>query len=352
MSLWVAFCCLLWVAVLGVSAHAQPLSIRLGGVSTILFDDGETQILFDGYFSRISTSRKLTGRIAPDLKRIARGMETLGVLQSGCTVEAQSGDCLAAQETRLKAVIPFHGHYDHALDSPFVAAIAGADLIADTSVRRIWYASRAIARGTPLADRFSIERLVSLDGVLDDESLRYGAFTIKLFATPHYKPPFVSLAKGVTPAGTRFPVGAADLREGTSIGAVVSHGDVTVLLISSAGDPVDRVRDLEIDADLVLLGVSGTGLPGWSAYRKRYWRNTVVASCAETVIPIHWDRDSVPVVTGTDFIAGTEQQTFGTIEKYKALAAADSIRVWQPEPVVEHTVGPASAPVACSYPRK
>ena len=48
---------------------AGPLGVTFLGVSTLLFDDGASAILFDGFFSRPSLLRVGLGRIAPDEAR-------------------------------------------------------------------------------------------------------------------------------------------------------------------------------------------------------------------------------------------------------------------------------------------
>src|SRR5688572_10083749 len=67
---------------------ARGLTVTFLGVSTLLFDDGETAILTDGFFSRPGLFSVLT-RIAPDSVIIQQALDRAGI-------------------TRLAAVIPVH----------------------------------------------------------------------------------------------------------------------------------------------------------------------------------------------------------------------------------------------------
>ena len=96
----------------------SPLKVRFVGVATLLFDDGETAWMTDGFFSRPSLARVLFTRIEPDRAAIERGLQRLGV-------------------TKLAAVVPVHSHYDHAMDAPLVAMQTGATLIGSASTLNV-----------------------------------------------------------------------------------------------------------------------------------------------------------------------------------------------------------------------
>jgi hypothetical protein len=52
------------------SPIGHQVKVSFFGVSTLLFDDGETQILIDGFFSRPSMRRVLFTKMASDTARI------------------------------------------------------------------------------------------------------------------------------------------------------------------------------------------------------------------------------------------------------------------------------------------
>src|SRR3970040_1228357 len=95
----------------------RGLTVTFLVVSTLLFDDGETAIMTDGFFTRPGLFSVIT-RIRPDSVRIMRTLERAGI-------------------TRLAAVIPVHSHYDHAMDAPYVAKWTGAELVGSSSTAQI-----------------------------------------------------------------------------------------------------------------------------------------------------------------------------------------------------------------------
>jgi len=92
------------------------------GVTTLLFDDGETQILIDGFFSRPSLYDVLLDRpIDNDAPMVNYAMDEFRMRQ-------------------LAAIIPVHSHYDHAMDIGAVARRSSASVLGSES-------SANIARG-------------------------------------------------------------------------------------------------------------------------------------------------------------------------------------------------------------
>ena len=129
------FLCALWLLTkpsmseIGI-AYAQPaeagqtLTVTWFGVTTLLIDDGVTQILIDGYFSRPGLlDIALERMIEPDLAAIKGMLSRFEI-------------------NRLEAVIPVHSHFDHALDSAEIAKQTGAQLMGSTTSANIAAGSR------------------------------------------------------------------------------------------------------------------------------------------------------------------------------------------------------------------
>jgi len=112
---------------LPAASTASPVRVSFAGVSTLMFDDGETKFITDGFFTRPGLSRLLLARIATDERAVDAGLARLGA-------------------DRLAAVVVLHGHYDHAMDAPSVARRTGALLVGDESALNV-------ARGAGLASR-------------------------------------------------------------------------------------------------------------------------------------------------------------------------------------------------------
>jgi L-ascorbate metabolism protein UlaG (beta-lactamase superfamily) len=94
------------------------VTVRFSGTATLLFSDGQTQWMTDGWFTRPGPLRLLAGKISPDLQAIEQGLANNHV-------------------TTLAAVLPLHSHYDHAMDAPEVARRTGAQLLGSESTANI-----------------------------------------------------------------------------------------------------------------------------------------------------------------------------------------------------------------------
>lgn len=261
------------------------LSVRFAGTTTLLFDDGETRWMVDGWFSRPPLWQMLFSDIAPDVDAIASGLQRMQV------------DALAA-------VIPVHSHYDHAMDSPEVARRTGAQLIGSA-------ASANIARGWGLAE----ERIRV---VADGEIVALGDFRITFIASrhmPYTNPDMVArlITDSEIPEPLVPPASAFDYKLGKAYVLHVEHPLGNALVVGSAGFVPGQLEGLEVD--VVFLGVGGLG--GQSPdYREQYWRHTVAAVQPARVIPVHWDSLTGPLdgpFTGevriAGLVAGGEAQT-------------------------------------------
>lgn len=261
----------------------QP-SITWVGVTTFLVDDGRSQVLFDGFFSRPD---KISAGIAPDLERIQGSLEQLEVRSSGCTQTIQK--CPTEDHTGLELIIPFHGHFDHALDSPAISSITGATLVSDNSVESINFATRQF-----LGDRFPPTKVVPVEAVpqiFKSEGLKVGGISVRLFETPHVHSIASKFASGVTEKELSFPARVTSLKEGKSFSALVTHKDAEILIVPSAGSITDEFTSQKVSASTVILGI---GLAGWKSKDELefLWLNAVkrVGACKVTLV--HWDNAS------------------------------------------------------------
>jgi L-ascorbate metabolism protein UlaG (beta-lactamase superfamily) len=234
------------------------VTVRYTGTSTLLFSDGETDWMVDGWFSRFGPLELALGQIAPDHDAITRGLER-------------------NQVDRLAAVIPVHSHFDHAMDSPEVARRTGAVLLGSESTANI-------ARGWGLDEN-------QIRIAVDRQPVQVGRFTITLIPTRHFEFPNPAMAEQALsdPDITEPlipPVDASEYRVGQPYAIHVSHPRGRWLIQGSAGY-IERGLS-GYDADVVFLGIGGLGLQT-KEYREAYWHETVTTIGATRVIPIHWD---------------------------------------------------------------
>jgi L-ascorbate metabolism protein UlaG (beta-lactamase superfamily) len=236
-------------------AAAEGVKVRFGGVSTLVFDDGETAWMTDGFFSRPGVLQTFTGTIGPDAARIEAGLKQLGV-------------------TRLAAVVPVHSHYDHAMDSPLVAQRTGALLIGSESTLNI---------GRGLSLKAEQMRVVNPGDVVT-----LGKFSLRFIASRHSPTPY---SDGVTQelieAPLVPPARATAYREGAVWSIAVTHASGASFLVQGSAGIVPGAL-AGVRADTVFLGTGTLGKKD-AAYRAAYWNETVKAVGAKRVIVIHWD---------------------------------------------------------------
>jgi len=231
------------------------------GVTTLLFDDGDTQILVDGFITRPSLFESLTGkRVTSDAPMINYVMNEFGM-------------------RRLAAIIPAHSHYDHAMDIGAIANRSSASILGSESTANI-------ARGYGVPE----DQIVVVEAGAPYE---FGNFVVTLIPSAHAP---IGLRGEVPLAGTvdeplELPAPISAWREGKSYSIVISHPQGTTLVQGSAGyreGALDAVQ-----ADVVMLGVGlleGLGRD----YAERYWQALVTSTGAKRVFPVHFDDQTRP----------------------------------------------------------
>ncbi|GAA5143964.1 MBL fold metallo-hydrolase [Nocardioides marinquilinus] len=231
------------------------LAVTFLGVSTLLLDDGRSAILFDGYFSRPSLARVLATRISPDPQRIDAALTRLGF---GPTAR------------QLKAVLPVHSHFDHALDAAVVARRTGAVLVGGESTANV-------GRGGGLDPH-------RIHVVQPGAAARFGAFTVTHVVSDHCPPDRFpgAIATPVVP-----PARARAYRCGEAWSILVEHASGRTVLVQGSAGFVPGALDGR-RADVVYLGVGQLGVHP-DGYLRDYWHHTVRAVGARRVVLTHWD---------------------------------------------------------------
>jgi L-ascorbate metabolism protein UlaG (beta-lactamase superfamily) len=233
-------------------AGSTGYGVTFLGVASLLFDDGSSALMTDGFFSRPGLRSVLVGRVAPDHGRIDAGLERAGV-------------------DRLEAVVPVHTHYDHVLDSAVVAERTGAVLLGGTSAANV-------GRGHGLPS----ERVVVAEpGV----TTRWGHYDVTMIPSEHCPP---DRYPGRIDAPVVPPARVAAYRCGEAWSILVEHrpSQRRALVMGSAGYREGALRGQE--AEVVYLGVGQLGIQT-DAYIRRYWQGTVRTVGARRVVLIHWD---------------------------------------------------------------
>lgn len=237
-------------------ARPDAVTVTWLGVSTLLFDDGETQILIDGFFSRPSVADILF-----DVPVQSNAAEINFILDE-------------YEMRRLAAIIPVHSHFDHAMDIGAIANRSSASILGSESIAQI-------ARGAGVPE----DQIAVID---NDGLFTFGEFTVTMIDSAHAPIGWggaVPFAGEITkPLALPAPVSA--WRSGKSYSIIVAHAQGTTLIQGSAGflpGALDRVR-----ADVVMLGTWGLDSLGYE-HAEQYWLASVTSTGAKRILPIHFE---------------------------------------------------------------
>ena len=226
------------------------------GVTTVLIDDGETQILIDGFFSRPTLADGLLRRpVSNDAATINFALHEFGM-------------------RNLAAVIPVHSHFDHAMDVGEIALRSKASVLGSESTANI-------ARGAGVPE----EQVVV---ATPDETYTFGEFSVRLVESMHGP---IGWRGSVPLPGTideplEFPAPIQAMRLGAAYTVVIEHPGGTTVVQGSSGFIEDALQG--ISADLVMICSYGLTSLGRD-YAEKYWQEIVTTTGAKAVIPMHFD---------------------------------------------------------------
>ncbi len=241
--------------------RGDAVTVTWLGISTLLFDDGETQVLVDGAFTRVSPLDVISyRRVKSDIATINYALSTFSI-------------------DHLAAIIPVHSHHDHAMDVGHVANRTSAVVLGSESTANI-------VRGADVpVNQYQI--------LADGETRQFGEFTIKLVASIHA--PIGSknqeIFPGIIERPLRQPARISEYRTGVAWSVFLNHPRGTTLVQASSGF-IEGKLDGET-ADVVMLGIAGLADLG-REYTAAFWNETVAATGATRVISIHHDDFTAP----------------------------------------------------------
>lgn len=250
-----------WETSMVASEPGNAVTATWLGTSTVLFDDGETQILIDGAFTRVGAlDTLLLNRVSSDVATINYALAKF-------------------QMNRLAAIVPVHSHFDHAMDVGHVANRTSAVVLGSESTANI-------VRGADVpVDQYQI--------LGDGEVRQFGDFTIKLIASVHA--PIGTgereVFTGIIDIPLRQPARISEYRTGVTWAVLLGHPRGATLIQGSGGFVEGKLH--RETADVVMLGLGRVASLG-PEYMQSYWDETVIATGASRVIAIHHDDYTAP----------------------------------------------------------
>ncbi|MGB8695999.1 MAG: MBL fold metallo-hydrolase [Acinetobacter sp.] len=234
---------------------SSSLQVKFFGVSTLLFDDGVTQILIDGFFSRPSLYQVLFQKIQSQPELI-RQMIQQQHLQ------------------RTQAIFVTHSHYDHALDIGELARqLPHTKIIGSNS-------SLNIARGGHVTE----QQLIQVQPL---HALSFGEFKATAIASQHTSPTAVNNDLGEEISQPlQLPARFSQFKEGHSFDYLIEHQGHKILVKASTGAVPDQLKNLKVDT--LFLGIAQLSRQS-KEFQQNYLDQTLRTLKPKVVIPIHWD---------------------------------------------------------------
>lgn len=248
------------------SIQKGKIRVTFLGTTSILLDDGETQVLTDGFFTRPSLWKTAFTKIESDPVTLTSVLEK-------------------AKINRLKGIFVCHSHYDHAMDAPFVAKYTKSKLYGSNSTINV-------GLGAGL-DKENMEEFQV------GKPIKLGKFTITVLESKH-TPPFRILGK-TNATDPNFPnittplvppVKALEYIEGGTFDFFIQHGK-NKIVIKSSTNFVKGAYD-KIKADVLFLGIAQLSLQP-KPFQEEYFEETIQKLNPKLIIPIHWDNFFKPL---------------------------------------------------------
>ncbi|MEB2302352.1 MBL fold metallo-hydrolase [Lysinibacillus xylanilyticus] len=229
------------------------------GTSSLLFDDGNTQLMIDGFISRPPLLKMLPfSNVKTDTNTVNKVFNKIGI-----------------DNNKLQGLFIAHTHYDHALDLAYIAKQTGTHVYGSESAINIGLGNSINTK------QMSIYEV--------NKAMQFGNFTVTVLQSKH-SPTFDEGEKIKEPL--KQPAKALDYHEDSSYDFLITHHHKTFFVKPSANyieGALDGIR-----ADVLFLGIGVLGAQDQD-FQNMYYEQTVQKVHPKLIIPIHWDDFNKPL---------------------------------------------------------
>lgn len=235
------------------------VKVSFYGVSTLLVDDGTTQILIDGFFSRPGMLKALFTDLSSDTVQIAR--------------------CLGEfKMDRVEAVFVTHSHYDHAFDAGYVANLTGAMLYGSESTLNVGRGS-----GTP-------ENQLQL--FQPNVDLTIGDFIVRVVPSRHSPGNALNDDGVIISTPMRQPASMKAYAEGGAYDFLITHSSKKIYIKPSPNFIPGALDSLDVDA--LFIGIATVTKNG-EEFANQFYQENITSLQPSVIVPIHWDNFFGPI---------------------------------------------------------
>jgi len=242
----------------------KKMKVTFFGTTTLLFDDGKDQILFDAHMTRPSLMKYIFGSAPTDREVVDRKLQLNHV-------------------DRLKAIFISHSHHDHVMDAPYIAHQTKAVIYGSSSALNV-------AKGGGIPE----EKLVQFQA---NETYEVGGYRIKVIPSIHSKPTIINNDLGQTiDEPLRQPARLRDYKEGGSFDFYVEAENKKIMIRPSFNYIEGQMDGYQ--ADVLFLGVAGLQKADAKTEQK-FYEETIEKLDPKLVIPLHWDNFFSPLTKPT-----------------------------------------------------
>lgn len=256
------------------------------GTSSLLFDDGKTQLLIDGYFSRPRMLPLLFSEIKSDTALIDERLREFGI-------------------NRLKGIFVTHSHVDHVFDVAYTTRKTGATLYGSISTLNV-------GKGGGVADE-------KLELFQPDQAIQLGDFSVQIIRSKHSHPNSLADDGVLIQKPLPQPAKMKAYAEGGSYDFLIKHNGHAIFVKPSANFVAGALDSLR--AEVVFVGIATLNKHD-SAWQNEFYTQTVGRLKPNLVIPVHWDDFMQPLseslVMLPRFTSDTRQDFDFMIQKTKA----------------------------------
>jgi len=262
------------VALLGTPAQSQstevktdPVTLKYLGAAGWEISDGTTFILIDPYLSRINGPAPPGGHPMVGDTRRAYGWGDIASPDAGV---------IDAHIQRADFVLITHTHYDHVLDTPYIAIKTRAVVIGTESTENVMRA-------------YSVpeEQLITVRG---GEDYEFGALSLKVIPSIHssldHKRYFSS---ATAPAGMKAPLTLEQIHpEGGTLAYLIRINGHQILVFGGMNYIEREIEGLEPDVAVIGAGSSRKEIYDYTGRLMRALHSPAL------VLPTHWDNFLAP----------------------------------------------------------